>query len=80
MKALASICVCTDSPKPSLLVDAISTEFFCTGPYYIWYGTYIGGDIIFGMDPIRDIIFGMDLVRGDIYGVFICVITGQHCI
>ena len=55
-------------PEPSLLVDAISTNFFALA------------NIIFGMDPIVDIIFGMDLVRGDIYRVCICVIKGQHCI
>ena len=33
VKALASLCVCTDSHEPSLLADAILFEISCAGPY-----------------------------------------------
>ena len=36
-KALASLRICADSPRPSLLADAISTEISCTGPNFIRY-------------------------------------------
>ena len=32
-KALASLCICTDSPEPSLLDYAISTKTSSSGPY-----------------------------------------------
>ena len=30
-KALASLCICTDSPEPSLPINAIRTEIQCAG-------------------------------------------------
>ena len=32
-KALASLHMCVDSPKPSLLADAISIKISCAGPH-----------------------------------------------
>ena len=31
-KALRCLCICADTPEPSLLIDAITTEISCTGP------------------------------------------------
>ena len=39
VKALASLHICADLPKPLLLVDMISTKIWCTGPnfeYCMW--------------------------------------------
>ena len=30
-KALVSLCICADTPEPSLSADAMSTEISCTG-------------------------------------------------
>ena len=37
VNALVSLCICTDSPEPSLLADAISIEISCTGPNDLSY-------------------------------------------
>ena len=37
-KAMASLCICTDSPEPSLLADPISTKISCNGPFI---GTFL---------------------------------------